>query len=126
MGFLPAVLSGFGWLGVLLSVQHAQSAELSVANLSFELPVTEVVDLWVDSWQKLPKPDWFVEGQGQTWDQLIGTFKDDPENALTNIAGDQAIYLFAVPEVGLFQDLLGRPGPAPVIYSAGTGYELRF
>jgi hypothetical protein len=78
-----------------------------VPNYSFELPPTEFVDTRVESWQKFPKPDWFVESPEQQWDQLIGVFKNTaPGSAdhIDNVDGNQAIYLFAVPQAGFFQD----------------------
>lgn len=113
-------------LAAVIVARSGESAVLPVANPSFELPATDFVDLRVESWQKVPKPDWFVETPGQTWDQLIGTFKDDPKDALDNISGSQAIYLFAVPQVGLFQDLATEGGATAITFQEGIGYQARF
>ena len=78
-----------------------------VPNGSFESPATGFVSLTVDSWQKSPKPDWYLEGGGFLWSQLIGLFKNTAPTSpdhLDNCDGNQAIWLFVVPEVALFQD----------------------
>lgn len=90
-----------GW-GVSLRAEA-----IPIPNASFESPVTEFVDTRIDSWQKAPKPFWYVETQPGEWDQLVGLFMntapDDPRH-IDNCDGAQAIWLFAVPEAGLFQD----------------------
>ncbi|HWW03342.1 MAG TPA: hypothetical protein VNZ64_26805 [Candidatus Acidoferrum sp.] len=80
---------------------------ITVPNASFESPVTTFVNTHVDSWQKVPKPDWYVESGGYTWDQLAGVFTNTPAgdpSHIINCDGTQAAYMFAVPEVCLFQD----------------------
>jgi hypothetical protein len=69
--------------------------------------VTTFVNTHVDSWQKVPKPDWYVESGGYTWDQLAGVFLNTPVGAsdhIVNCDGSQALYMFAVPQVCIFQD----------------------
>ena len=83
------------------------AARLPVPNTSFESPATPFVSINIDSWQKTPKPDWYQETGGFLWTQLTGIFKNQsPGNAdhIDNCDGSQALWLFAVPEVGLFQD----------------------
>lgn len=85
----------------------APAGTLSVPNASFESPATTFVDINMDSWQKNSKPDWYNEGGGFTWVQLTGVFKNTSPSSpdhIDNCDGDQALWLFAVPEVGLFQD----------------------
>lgn len=85
----------------------ARGQTIPVPNGSFETPDTPFADPRVDSWQKSPKPVWFEETDVQQWDQLTGVFLNTaPGSAdhIDNIDGDQAIFLFAVPEVALFQD----------------------
>ncbi len=80
---------------------------ITVPNGSFESPVTLFVNTHVDCWQKVPKPDWYIESGGYTWDQLAGTFKNTPitsADRIVNCDGNQAIWVFAIPEMGLFQD----------------------
>ena len=88
-------------------VHPSLAASVSIPNHSFEIPRSNFVSILIDSWQKTPKPDWYVEGGGFTWDQLTGAFNNPATNSsghITNCDGHQAIWLFAVPEVGLFQD----------------------
>ena len=80
---------------------------IAVPNGSFESPVTTFVNTHVDAWQKVPKPDWYVESGGYTWDQLAGVFLNTPVGAsdhIINCDGSQASYMFAVPQVCIFQD----------------------
>jgi hypothetical protein len=97
-----------GFLLVLVQSARAATAEtLVIPNGSFESPKTAFVDPRVDSWQKTPKPIWYTEAGGYTWDQLTGGFQNTPAGSvdhIDNADGDQALFLFAVPTVGLFQD----------------------
>jgi hypothetical protein len=85
------------------------AASISVPNGSFELQLADPlfgVSLSVDSWQKNPPPAWFTGGP-QDWDQLVGVFKNTAStNAdhIDNCDGNQALYVFAVPDTGVFQD----------------------
>lgn len=84
------------------------SAEnIAVPNASFESPLTFLADPRVDSWQETPKPDGYDETGFFTWDQLVGVFLNtSPTNSdhIDNIDGSQALYIFADPQTGLFQD----------------------
>jgi hypothetical protein len=80
---------------------------MAVPNGSFETPVTQFVTTQVDAWEKTPKPFWYDEIANGPWDQLTGIFLfPDPgqTNSTVNTDGRQGIFLFAVPEVGIFQD----------------------
>ena len=80
---------------------------IDLPNGSFESPATSFVNTHVDAWQKTPKPDSYDESGGFLWDQLTGVFSNTPVGAtdhIDNCDGAQAVYLFAVPEVGLLQD----------------------
>src|SRR5215831_14148988 len=80
---------------------------ISIPNDSFESPATTYVSINIDSWQKSPKPAWYQESGGYLWTQLTGIFKNTPSNSsdhIDNCDGNQALWLFAVPEVALFQD----------------------
>jgi len=85
-----------------------QSASVYVLNGSFESPETSFVDVNIDSWEDSPKPWWYDESGGHLWEQLTGVFlslpPEDPDS-IDNCDGEQAAWLFAVPEVELFQDL---------------------
>jgi len=89
------------WAGTL------RGAAIPIPNASFELPVVSFVDVFIDSWEKTPKPDWYDEGGGFLWSYLTGTFKNTPPTSsdhLDNCDGQQAIWMFAIPGAGLFQD----------------------
>jgi hypothetical protein len=103
---------------------------IPVQNGSFESPATSFVSINFDSWQKTPKPDWYVEGGGFLWTQLTGIFKNtspaSPDH-IVNCDGEQALWLFAVPEVGLFQDLEdSQPATNSLAsrYEVGKAYQL--
>ncbi len=80
---------------------------IPVPNGSFELPQTGYVSINIDSWQKFPKPAAYDEQGGFLWTQLTGAFKNtdasQPDH-LDNCDGQQALWIFAVSEAGLFQD----------------------
>lgn len=127
-------LLGFGFglaSGVTLGLQ---AGPILVPNASFESPKTAFVSLNIDSWQKAPKPDWYVEAGGFEWNQLIGAFKNPAPGQfdhLDNCHGSQALWVFAVPEAGLFQDNLSQDwnDPAPTgefaaRYELGQSYQL--
>lgn len=101
---------------------------VDVPNASFELPVTSYVSIVIDSWQKSPKPPGYVEEGGFLWTQLTGIFKNTATNAtdhIDNMDGDQAIWLFAVPEVALFQDYPSVDGTNTVpVHSFDATYEV--
>ncbi len=105
-----------------------------VPNHSFELPTTTFVSIAIDSWQKTPKPDWYEETGGFLWTQLTGAFKNSPPTSpdfIVNCDGNQAVWLFAVPEAGLFQDYdsVDQDDPEPshafdARFEAGKSYHL--
>src|SRR5580765_1095809 len=102
---LICVLGGVAALAASTSPLRAGS--ITVPNGSFESPATSFVSINIDSWQKNPKPDWYVESGGFLWSQLTGIFKNTSAGSsdhLDNCDGNQALWLFAVPEVALFQD----------------------
>jgi hypothetical protein len=112
----------------------SSSAPVPVPNHSFETPPTSFYSVLIDSWQKTPKPDWYVQGGGFTWEQLTGAFGNTATNSpdhISNCDSNQAIWLFAVPEVGLFQDYNSMdlddvvPSHAfDAVYEVGKSYEL--
>ncbi|MCL4178337.1 MAG: hypothetical protein KJ072_11435 [Verrucomicrobia bacterium] len=116
------------WAGGLSGL-GVGAGELTVPNASFETPATTFVSTLIDDWQKTPKPEWYSEGGGFMWDQLTGLFLN-PEptspNHIDNCDGNQALWLFAVPEVGLFQELGGGqvPSPPETVYEVGSSYRL--
>jgi len=124
--------------GVLITavmrVSLAPAASVDVPNSSFESPPTSFVSILIDSWEKTSKPGWYVEDGGFLWTQLTGAFKNTAANSpdhITNCDSNQAIWLFAVPEVGLFQDYnsmdLDDPVPSHAFnerFEVGRSYHL--
>lgn len=110
------------------------AAPIPIPNHSFESPGSNFVSVLIDSWQKTPQPDWYDQGGGFSWEQLTGAFKNTATNSpdhIVNCDGDQAIWLFAVPEAGLFQDYdsmdLDDTEPSHAfnaVYEAGKSYGL--
>jgi hypothetical protein len=105
-----------------------------VPNGSFESPPTLFVDTRIESWQKTPKPAWYDESGGYLWDQLAGVFLNlppgDPAH-IGNCDSNQAVFLFAVPQVGFFQDYesAGGTNTTPdhafdARFEVGTSYRL--
>ncbi len=104
------------------------SREIVLPNGSFELPSTEFADPRVDSWRKSAKPDWYDESGGFPWDQLAGVFLNtapgEPDH-ITNLDGKQAAFLFAVPQMELFQDRDSTPShDFDVRFAVGRSYQL--
>jgi hypothetical protein len=122
------------WTGTL------GAATIPVPNGSFEAQpapnpyVAPYVELRVDAWQKTAKPDWWDELAYGPWDQLIGLFANTPPgdpSHLDNCDANQALYLFANPQVGFFQDYdsidwsTNTPSHAfNASFEVGTSYQL--
>jgi len=97
-------------LALLTTVSSLRAADLTVPNGSFELPSTTFVDPRVDLWLKSTQPVWFdpVATGGITWEQLSGVFANTAvgqPNHIDNLAGNQAIFMITLPQVGLSQVL---------------------
>ncbi|MHB9009159.1 MAG: hypothetical protein ACYDC1_19795 [Limisphaerales bacterium] len=150
----PAVRSGDAWAGRNIGVSLISTVDpalaggywdidqvrltetLEIPNASFENPATDFVDPFVGSWQKTPKPFWYDESGGYLWTQLTGAFANPAAGSADrteNMDGNQAVFLFAVPEVGLFQDYesIGGTNTAPerafdAVYQVGRAYTLTF
>jgi hypothetical protein len=122
--------------GVALAAcaSRTQAETLYVPNGSFETPTTFYVSVNVDSWQKVPKPDWYDESGGFLWDYNVGLFKNTATNSadhIDNCDGNQGIWLFVVPEVALFQDYDSIDWRSPVpthafnaTFEPGKSYQL--
>jgi len=115
-------------LAMLGSARIASAENLRIPNASFEAPSTVFADPRVDSWQKSPKPDWYDESGGFPWDQLSGVFLNTPSDKpdhITNVEGAQAAFLFAVPQVALYQDRDSTPThDFDVPFEVGHAYRL--
>ncbi len=103
------------------------SIPIAVPNGSFEVPATPFVSTEVGSWQKTPRPDDYDESAGFLWDQLSGVFKNTADSSpdhIVNLDGSQALYLFAVPRVGLRLDGTGPGGAFPASFTVGDSVTL--
>jgi len=113
-------------LAVLLAGPGAlRAGNLYVPNYSFESPdigtnspyAAPVLDFWEESSQ----PGWYVPADygGSPWADLAGTFYNVPfpGEFIGNCDGVQAAFLFALPQVAIFQDLAAT-------FNAGKAYTL--
>ncbi len=106
---------------VLAACTNVLCAEtIYIPNASFESPQTIFASPDIDFWQEAPTPWWYDETGGYMWTQLTGVFlnvpPEDPSH-IDNCDGDQAVWLFAVPEAELFQDLND-------VFEVGHAYNL--
>ena len=96
-----------------------QAESVYILNSSFESPATTFVDPNIDYWQMPPEPWWYDANSGN-WTQLTGVFLNlppsDPDH-IDNCDANQAAWLFAVPEVELFQELTA-------VFEVGQSYRL--
>jgi len=98
----------------------AYAGAIYIPNASFESPQTSFASANIDSWQKSAKPWWYDESGGFLWSQLTGVFLNVPATEpdyIDNCDGKQAVWLFAVPQVELFQDLTAT-------FEVGQSYHL--
>jgi hypothetical protein len=84
-----------------------RAGPINVPNASFESPaLTIFVSVNFDSWQKAAQPASYDTNDGP-WVDKIGVFTNtSPASSdhIDNMDGNQAIWLFVVPQVALFQD----------------------
>lgn len=126
VGRKPKLLAGLAGLSASLTGWAADEL-LVVPNGSFESPATPFVSLLIQSWQRTPKPDWYVEEGGFQWNQLTGIFLNTAPGAADHIEGldgHQAAWLFAVPEAGLFGGVRNPAGSAPAMFEVGKAYRV--
>ncbi len=135
---VPAVRSTDPWAGAPVAVQflstvapelaggywdidHVRLEEaIEVPNGSFEGPATVFADPRIEVWQKSPKPAWYDESGGYLWEQLTGVFLNTAVGSVDHVENldlNQGLFLFALPEVSVFQDAESVPD---------TGLEVRF
>src|SRR6185295_4398509 len=81
---------------------------VAIPNASFESPDSTYATNRMDSWEKNPQPFWYDENAfGGPWDLATGIFSNAPNvngQIITNIHGEQAAFLFVLPQTGFFQD----------------------
>jgi hypothetical protein len=110
-----ALLFGKVALGLVVLAACAGSlrgSALNLPNASFETPEAPRVSPYafpdMDSWAKSPQPFWYDPSQNYDtpWDYLMGTFYNVPYPGafIDNCDGSQAAFLFALPDIALFQD----------------------
>lgn len=107
IGIQIASTVGFDKMGGYWVLDNVRLTENLLANNSFEFPDTDFAHPAMDAWQKSQKPFWYDESGGFLWDQLMGQFLNPAvgaTNRTDNMDGKQAAWLFAVPEVAIFQD----------------------
>lgn len=129
-----SLLRFFSVLSWTTAAAFGQAVDIPVPNGSFESPPTSFVNINVDYWQKTPEPPDYDSQGGFLWSQLAGIFLNTPEGQpdhIINADGKQAIWLFAVPGIGIFQDYDSqdarqtKPSHAlDVIFEPGTAYRL--
>ncbi|MCX6978072.1 MAG: PEP-CTERM sorting domain-containing protein [Verrucomicrobia bacterium] len=94
-----------------LSLHSLHASDLPIPNFSFEsqsgVGQPFGVNVFIDSWQKNPKPAYFDESSGFYWMQTAGVFLNPPTN-YQNALGAQAAYLLPFPGNGLFQDFTSQ------------------
>ena len=107
-------------VAVVLTSRPATSATITVPNASFESPATSFVNTNIDNWTKPAQPAWWSSSYGYDWSQLTGIFGNTASGSsdhINNMDGNQAAWLFAVPQNALFQDLSAK-------FAVGQSYNL--
>jgi hypothetical protein len=114
----------------------AQAATVFIPNGSFESPTNDFASPEMGSWVKAPQPLWYVDPSGGMfpWEALVGQFLNTSNGSpdhIQNLDGSQAAYLFASPEVAIFQDYstvsgsgAGASHPFNAQFEAGRSYAL--
>lgn len=133
-GRLKRLLVRTCWLLLLARSVAAHAGPINVPNGSLEAPSTFFVSTIFESWQRTPQPAWWDENATGPWTNLVGIFKNTaPGTAdhILNCDSNQAAWLFANPEVGVFQDYQSMDwnDPAPthafdVTYEPGKAYRM--
>jgi len=123
-----------GWMALAAGTGTLRAGPINVPNASFESPATAFASPNISSWQKPDKPPWYDESGGFLWIDNVGIFSNTAPSSpdhIDNMDGNQAIWLFVVPEVALFQDYdtLGWNDTIPshafnATYDPGKSYHL--
>jgi hypothetical protein len=147
----PVVKSGDAWAGKKIGIKLASLAdflnqggywdldnvrltESLIPNNSFESPANTFASPQMDSWQKSAAPFWYPTNGPFMWDQLMGQFVNTTNGApdhIDNMDGRQGAFMFALPEVAIFQDYmtiadtnLPPTHDFAAIYETGKSYNL--
>jgi len=113
-----------------------RAADLYVPNGSFESPATTYVLPLISNWEQSPQPAGFDTNVFGAWDELLGVFANVPAGqpgSITNATGSQLAYLFAYPQLAIFQDYTSTDWSSTTpshafnaIYEPGRAYHLTF
>ena len=116
-------------VGMALIMGASASARadiITVPNASFESPTAPQVSPFAipaftapddDDWLQTPVPGWWP-ATAVEWDQSAGVFFNVAGmQHITNADGDQLAYMFATPDMGIYQDLAAS-------YEVGRSYRL--
>src|SRR5262249_29870813 len=127
IGIQLASTVGFDLLGGYWDVDNVRLTESVVPNSSFESPETDFASPFLDSWEKSPQPFWYDDPRFP-WFQLMGQFLNTSNGSpdhISNLDGRQGAYLFALPDVAIFQDYnsIGGTNNAPT-HDFDTTFEV--
>lgn len=128
IGIELASTVGFDKMGGYWDVDNVRLTENVVGNGSFEFPEIDFADPFMEVWQKAPQAPWYVDPTGGMfpWEALMGLFVNTTNGSpdhITNLDGRQAAFLFASPDVAIFQETDPASGPAGT-FEPGKSYAL--
>ena len=136
IGIRLASTVGFDKMAGYWDLDNVRLTDSLVPNYSFESPVTDFASPELDSWEKAPAPGWYVDPTGGMfpWEVLMGQFLNTTNGSpdhIDNMEGSQAAFLFASPDVAIFQDYNSVGGGATTpthdfnaTYQPGKAYAL--
>jgi hypothetical protein len=106
----------------LTAARPMEAQTITVPNYSFENPTTTFVTSFITNWTQTAQPVWYNPANfgNYPWSVLTGVFLNTAPAAadhITNLDGSQAALLFAVPDLGIYQDLTAT-------YQVGKSYHL--
>jgi hypothetical protein len=115
----PLTALTVGLLALAACAGTLRAGTIPIPNGSFESPVVPPVSPYaipdMDYWQKSPQPDWYnpTNNYDTPWEDLMGTFYNVPypSTFIDDCDGIQAAFLFASPDVALFQEYNSVYGP---------------
>ena len=131
--------AALGWATLLAFAGGLRAAAIYVPNYSFESPDIGTNSPYAapvfDSWEESPQPDWYnpTNFGGSPWADLMGEFYNVPfpGEYIDNCDGVQAAFLFAIPQVAIFQDFnsIGETATVPdhafnATFNVGKTYTL--
>jgi hypothetical protein len=127
IGIQLASTVGFDKMGGYWDVDNVRLTESPFANSSFESPETDFAAPPMDGWQKAPQPLWYTDPTGTfPWEALMGQFLNTTNGSpdhIDNVDGKQAAYLFASPDVAIFQEC-NSTGGGDATFEPGKSYTL--